>query len=208
MSVETLQKAVAEGIAEGEQIEDSAEVTTNLPQTTKTVNLVDGKVTKTVTKPKGRKGRPCIHPSSGRITFLRDEVEAALKNGDVFIQKMQRDHALSEERRATLIKDGIVAADVDDIYYTFQGPIDTVLREMEDTLTKWNGTLTAEGSATKGNKKVSWRCDFHKVKTYSNSGHENFVAPVTERQGDTVITKKIEALPDRIYGYVHITVDR
>ena len=153
------------------------------------------------------KGRPCVHGFAGRIALLREEVEWALKNGDVFIEMMQKTHRLTEQRRADLVAAGIIDTSVTEMFYTYQGPIGMVLSELQSVQDKYQEGVEA-GT-------VSIRYDFHKQKTMNDPMRKKkptaeevalYVAPVIERRGFDDVCLQIEAFDDRVYGYARVTM--
>lgn len=165
-------------------------VSSNLPGV---VSLLTGKTKKSKETP-GKKGRPELHKFAGRITFLRSEVEEYLKNGDAFIEIMRTEHALSAERRAQLIAEGVLPQ-TQEMYYTFQGPIPMVLEEMKRVIQKYS-------------KKASIRCDFHKVRTVTNPKKENYIEPIVKTEDGIEKIVYIECRDDVVYGYVNVVYDK
>jgi hypothetical protein len=110
---------------------------------------------------------------------------------------MRKEHALDEQRRAILLANGILT-ETEEMFYTFKGSIERVLEEMSQVINRWEAT-------------ASIRCDFHKVKTFTNpkKDAEHYIAPVVKQdaEGNTIVTK-IEAIPDQIYGYVRVIFNK
>ena len=186
--------SVLNEVAVVETVSSPIEITSNIT----TVSLVDGSVAEK--KEAKRKGRPAIHAFAGRIALLRDEVTAALQNGDAFIEQMQAAHKLDEQRQSDLIAAGLLDPTVDQFFYTFQGPVGMVLDELQAVQNKYQDKVDA-GSC-------SIRFDFHKKKIISNEKNPLYVAPVTQRVGQDIITTQMEALPDVIYGYASVTLNK
>lgn len=176
-------------------------VHTNIPSI---ANLVNGdiyqeykkskKKSKAAVKSGKSKGRPELHKFPGRITFLRKEVETYINDHDLFIEDMAKAHALSEERRAILMADGIITNFVE-MFYTFQGPIPMVLEEMQTVIDKYKD-------------KASIRLDFKKVNTYTNKHDEHYVEPTYKEVSGVREVTQVEAIPDRIYGYVKVIMSK
>jgi len=158
-------------------------------------------------KKQSKKGRPTVHTFPGRINLLREEVEFALKDGDAFIEMMNKAHKFDKERYNELIAAGIIDPSVTQFWYTFQGPIDMVLDEMH-VIEKRYQHQVEEG-------KASLRFDFHKVKTMADPSKKKkptkeelalYREPVMQRIGQDDVCLKLEAYPDMIYGYVEVTI--
>jgi|GEM_PF-4930421 len=145
-------------------------------------------------KEKKQKGRPVLHPFAGRVNLLRDEVLLALENGDAFIEQMTKEHNFDEARYAELIAAGEINTEYDDIFYTFQGPIDIVLEEMQNATAKWNNNSNV----------ILIRHDFKKKKIITDETSKLYVAPLK----DDKVVKNIEVFPDRIYGYLQVRLKK
>lgn len=145
-------------------------------------------------KEKKQKGRPVLHPFAGRVNLLREEVLLALENGDAFIEQMSKEHNVDEARYSELIAAGEISTEYDDIFYTFQGPIDIVLEEMQNATAKWNDNSNV----------ILIRHDFKKKKIITDETSKLYVAPVK----DDKVVKNIEVFPDRIYGYLQVRLKK
>lgn len=154
-----------------------------------------------------KKGRPCVHPFAGRIALLREEVAWALENGDVFIEMMNKAHKFDEERQAQLIAAGVLDPTVTEMFYTFQGPIELVLKEVLAIKDRYQEQVEIGTAAL--------RFDFHKKKTLNDPKMKKkpsaeelalYRPPTMQRIGFDDVCLQIEAFPDQIYGYVKVTL--
>jgi hypothetical protein len=120
MSLDTLVATIAEVVQE----EDAEAVETSSTPAPIEMTLPVSKVAK-------KKGRPSLHTKTGRVYFLKSEIEEIRKNPATFIEWMKDTYAVSDARYTELTNNK-VNIEPEELCYTLHGEILEVLNRAEE----------------------------------------------------------------------------
>lgn len=145
------------------------------------------------------KGRPQIHDFAGRTYLLKKELQEALSDVDSFINLMNSTYVLSAEREEALQEAGMIRP-TNEISYTFNGPINLVIEQINETLAKYEGRDDVASIVPNISKE-------RMVAPTSKLYQKPIMELVGKSKSGREIHKRIfeEYSPERIYGYVTVT---
>ena len=173
-------------------LETETEVVTEPTNTIELTTKKKKSKNKMTSEIKRSKGRPNIHPLAGRTYLLKNEIDGALEDPQLFANTLADMHELSEERRNTLLAADYLQHD-NNVELTINGPVLETINRAKTI----GETLTLEGY------NVSFRMSKERLVPAGKPlalPRETQLIEINGKQVTQVV--KDEFSPTRIYVYI------